>query len=683
MTKASLPLAKVPVYPYLESKDAARVKERKILGDQGLVGSNATSSLVDEALGAYRKSHLTPAEKQQLKDWKFVLNKSTDAIHLHFDKRVYQLFMQAVLCYNTNYEFREGHTVHQGLGAHHLGELKFNAAHRATIPCLYGRCKSTNKEIVFGYRSGFYDESNETGDLIKEVNDADRAIDEKTQTSLLRKKAVTLLNRTSKGELTPPQVVKLFIAELLVEIDKASIKETDPVKDVLKIYRSRAEDLITYMDHPENIDRWLNLRIDDPILISKDLTNRGLIRNKINALPIVIHNERHQKENESHIPAHFLDLYHHKVLSKFDDKQLKTIEKAIGIKFEDLDEKVKQFVKTKRTNALLKKHAEKIDQLKNELLPLIAEKQNQPVKKEHLSLSNSKKISLRPSMYHLRYQMISEDQKAQSVIKSSLEHTLNMIKKGSSAHYFDDFFYQAVLNEAPTPSDRLLLGKLLVVSPVALNQKIREIKVSEQAHKAIKCYTGDLSRLAGTIGENTTTTELQPKVDYIIDQINSSCRTKRSILKDLCYRRIYDEVEPNDEKYLENLIGSKESIDLRIDEEVGLKLKAAEKLIGQEIHEIKKVVQTVFKEIAELNEKTEKFKSELLLELRKANGMKQDYFLKAYNRKNPARSMNIAHLIALEKGRNVLTPEVIKQVAKIYGLSESLFNPSHFAATAA
>jgi hypothetical protein len=681
MTKASLTLAKVPVYPYLESKDAARVTERKILGDQGLVGSNATSSLADEALSAYRKSHLTAVEKRELKDWKFVLNKSKDGIHLHFDKRVYQLFMQAVLCYNTDYEFREGHTVHQGFGAHHLEELKFNAAHRATIPCLYARCRSTNKEIVFLYRSGFYDESNETGDLIKEVNDADRAIDEKTKTSLLRKKTVTLLNRDSKGELSPPQVAKLFIAELLEEIDKASLKETDHVKDVLKIYRSRAEDLITYVDHPENIDRWLNLRIDDPIFISKDLTYRGLIKNKIDALPIVIHNERHQKENESHIPAHFLDLYHHKVLSKFDGEQLKTIEKAIGIKFEDLDEEVNQFVNTKRTNALLRKHAKKIDQLKNELIPLIAEKQNQPVKKEHLSLSNSKKICLRPSMYHLRYQMISNDQEAQSTIKSKLENTLNKVKNGSSAHHFDDFFYHAALNETKTPSDRLLLAKLLSVSPVALDQKIREIKVNEQAHKKIKCYTGDLSRIASTISENTTLQELEDKVRYFIDQMVSSCRTDWSTLKDLCYRRLYDEVEPDDEKYLKNLIGSKKTIDLRIGEK--MHLRPAEELIGQKIHKIKKVVEAVFEEIADLNGKTEKFKSELLLELRKANGMKQDYFVNAYNRKNPARSMNVARLIDLEKGRDVLTPEITKQVAKIYGLSDSLFYPSHFAAAEA
>ena len=87
-----------------------------------------------------------------------------------------------MVCYRTGYRFREGHTIHQGLGAHHIslgnkGILKFEAAHSPTIPCLYAYSAETKEESVFLYRSGIYDESNATIDLLKTVNDADSAID--------------------------------------------------------------------------------------------------------------------------------------------------------------------------------------------------------------------------------------------------------------------------------------------------------------------------------------------------------------------------------------------------------------------------------------------------------------------------------------------------------------------------
>lgn len=674
-----LTVATATVYPHFESINADRIKTRDILGNKGLIGSNATSSLVDECLNTHRKSNLTKMEKDQLKDWKFILNKSKDAIEQHFEKRVSQLFMQAVLCYHTDYSFREGHTIHQGLEAHHLGDIKFNAAHHATVPCLYALSKSTKQEVVFLYRSGFYDESNATIDIIKQVNEADRAIDEKTKTSLLRRTVVALLNKASEAKLTPPEVIRKFIESSINEIDKAIQKETEEVIDVLKLYRKQAENLINYVDDPENIDRWLNLNMDDPVIIQPGITNQELIKKKIDDLPVVIHQKRHQDKTESHIPCHFHDLYLHRVLSQFEDKELKILEKTLDIKFEDLDRKVKSFRYVIKTKALIEQHAEKINQLKTEILPLIPEKQDQPVKEEHLSFSSAKTISLRPSLYRLRYTMLACDHKVQSTIKSLFDKTLNDVKKDSRAHHFDDFFYHFILNQAKNDSDRLILSKLLNVSPTALKQKIREIKVNEAAHNAISYYASDLCRLSDKIRENKLSDkDLKKEISKVVKQISDSSKADRFTITSLCYSRLYDRVENLEEKLLlKELIGSKESIDDLISQKT--KETTAEKIINGKSKEIKKTIKTTFEEIAKLNEKTHQYKSKLLLELREANGMSQKHFIEQYNKKFIDQTINNAQLIDFEKARTSIPNKTIQQSAKVYGISPTLFFPSHFA----
>jgi hypothetical protein len=674
-----LTVAKATVYPYLESKEADKIKREPDLGIKGFAGCNTTSSIVDEALGTYRGKILTTVEKQELQDWNFILNKSKDVIEQHFDKRVSQVFTQAVLCYNTDYTFREGHTFQQGRGANHLGEVKFNAAHHATVPCIYALSNSTNKEVVFHYRSGFYDESNATADVIKQVNEADRAIDEKTNTSLLRQKTIALLNKAAKAELSPPEIIKQFLSAAIEEIDKAISKEQKEVVDVLNLYRQQAEGLKDYVDKPENIDRWLNLCLDqDPILLTPNITNRELVKRKINDLPIVIHNERHQKANESHIPCHFYDLYYHKVLSRFNADEQKIIENAIGIEFAALDEKVKTFKYGKRTNALLRRHAKKIEQLRKEILPLIAEQQNRPAKKEHLNLSSAKKCCLRPSLYRLRYQIIAADQAAQSAIKTLLDTTLNKVKNGTRASHFDDFFYHAVLNEAQTPATRLLFGKLLNVSPSTLDQKIREVKVNQIAHAAISPFASDLCRLSDKIRKNELSRQdLKDKIAKVIGQIADSSSSNRTDITKLCYHRLYDHVDsPTEKARLEKLIVSKKSIEDWIT--ANTKETAAEKKVERKRDEIKTAVEAVLKEIGDLNKKLDQYKNELLKELRKANGMKQEDFLNEYKR-DSRMTMNIHELIDLEKGRSVITSKIAERTAHVFGLSPTIFSPSHFA----
>lgn len=679
----AISLTKVQVYPSLNPVDASKIKTREVLGDQkkGLVGSNATSSVRDEALNEYRKATLTHNEKKQLKDWKHILSKSYDAIEQHFEKRVSQLFMQAVLCFNTDYRFREGHTIHQGFNAHHLGDIKFNAAHHATVPCLYAYSEATKQETVFLYRSGFYDESNATIDVVKEINDADRAIDEKTKTSKLREKAIALLNKAAKGELTPPEVAEKFSEALLVEIDKAIAKENDRVVDVLNIYRRKAEELRFFLDSPENIDLWLNLQIDDPALLEGRLTNQQLIEKKIYDLIVVIHSERHQKAGESHIPCHFHDLYLQAVLSQFEGEALKVIERALGIQLQDLENEIRHFKYGKRTRSLIQQHADKIDQLKNELTVLLAKQQDQLADDEDLVGSVTlKKVSLRPSLYRLRYQIIAADQKNQSLIKSRLENTLNEIKGGSRASHFDDFFHHRILKELRKKNRHLVLSKLLNVSPLALKQTVRELKVNGIAHHAISNYASLLSKLSADIGGgNYSKEELKTRIRKLTKQIKDSSSAKLNIIQNLCYLRLYDGVQNKQEEDLvENLIGfSREKIKKAIALEK--KVTSAETLIESKRNKIQEVVAFALDKIGELERKTKKFKSDLVLELRTANGMKQDSFVGRYNKYYPNSRINRSILIDWEKNRLPITPRIAKQVANIYGVSPSLFFPSHFA----
>lgn len=681
MGKGAITLAKATVYPYFDSKETAKIKPRDNLNEKGLVGSNCTSSVTDEVFHAFRNRRLTVADKNELKNWPGVLNKSKDAIRQHFEKRVSQLFIQAVLCYKTNYRFREGHTVHQGYGAHRIGEMEFNAAHHATIPLLYAYSPDTKREVAFNYRSGFYDESNATIDIIDQVNEADRAIDEKTKTSLLREKVVTLLNKAAKAELTPPQIIKRFMKAAIEEIDKAILIEPNPqVVDVLKIYRKLADELTPLVKDPKILDFWLNLRMDDPILIKPGITYQELIKRKIHDLPIVIHNERHEKTNESHIPAHFHDLYRHKVLSQFQGKELKVLEQALGITFDELDEKVQSFIYVGRTNKLIERHAKKIDQLKNELEPLISRKQDKAVKKELLTLSASKKICLRPSIYRLRYGMISADQKAQSTIKSLFDSTLNQIKNGKRANHFDDFFYHSVFSKMPNASDKKIFAGLLNTSPSTLNQKIREVKVNELAHSAISSYASDISRIWKKISKNTKTDqELKDKIHDVVKQIADSSSADRKTIKKLCHRRLYDWADTQDKrKRLEALIDSQNTLDDWIAKNTKTKAGAAEKLINPKIGQIENAVTDALKKVADLKEKTDQYKSKLLLELREASGLKQESFLEEFNKKYNSK-MSHAQLIDLEKGRTAISSERAERIAKVYGVSSTLFFPSNFA----
>ncbi|MGE4575338.1 MAG: XRE family transcriptional regulator, partial [Parachlamydia sp.] len=243
----------IGVDPYFLAKDALK-KDRVNLDDEK---ENTTSSLRNFTFSDFN----TPHQKRQLADRQFRVERSIFILEQHIEKKVMSIFFQAIVCFLTKNVFREGHTIHQGYTAKSLHGVKFQAAHSATLPCLFA--KQGDTEIVYLYRSGYYDESNATLDVIKAINDADRSIEEKTKDSLLRQKAIALLNLTSVGKITPEEVVTHFVNHLIEEIDKALTREIQSAKgeidvakrerileiiDVLHFYRKKAASLIPFVN---------------------------------------------------------------------------------------------------------------------------------------------------------------------------------------------------------------------------------------------------------------------------------------------------------------------------------------------------------------------------------------------------------------------------------------------------
>ena len=122
---------------------------------------------------------------------------------------------------DTKHTFRPGYVKHQGFSAEQPEDdsVELRGAHSATIPCLYTD-STTRAKFVFLYRSGFYDESNATIDILKEVNDADSSIDGHNSGNKLRKATINLLNKAAQGDDNTPEVVtKLLVKALIKQIE--------------------------------------------------------------------------------------------------------------------------------------------------------------------------------------------------------------------------------------------------------------------------------------------------------------------------------------------------------------------------------------------------------------------------------------------------------------------------------
>jgi hypothetical protein len=682
-------VAKAVVFPEFLSQDVVKIKKRETLEGVG----NPTSSLHDSFFCQVE-------EADSLDDWEFCLNNSRPLIEQHLERRVSLLFVQAVVCYRTNYQFREGHTVHQGFNAHtlyydqHTKSRVFQAAHCATLPCLYAKAEGIDHEFIFLYRSGYYDESNATICALKEVNDADRAIDEKRETSQLRVKTVAHLSAASRGLKTPVEVAKRFMLDLMTEIRKSLGVETNQrVIDVLEVYLEKAELLWSMADQPETYDRWLDVNMDDPLLPTLTLQNQGgldesekltVVRKKIDALALNILQGLYRDENTCRAPVHFSDLYHLCVLTACAGPYLHAIESATDVQLAALAIRCKAHKRAGKTIDLLQKNTAAIHSLAQDLIGVLVHQPGMPAAAMHVE-QEQKRICLRPSIYRLRYTIIQADQMTQSSIKSKTDNVLRIIKQQTgSIGYVDLFFYYNLFVTTNDQHMQVMLCKLFNISLFSLSRNRREVKLNAPSHTTLEKHSNDISRLVNEVkglvlqGQNPEAGHISNRIHKLLETMRSEKNSK--YLRELFYKRLFEECATiNEKNSMQTLLHiSVETLDLQIHE--WSKVPKAELNIQSQLDRVQEVYIYAREQMHMLRRQTAHYKQTLLTELRLSHGMSQSRFVEVYKGKHPHHAMSPATLSRLENGGKSIDSVIIGHVAEIFGVSASLFHPSHFAA---
>lgn len=149
----------------------------------------------------------------------------------HVETRIYLFFQQLVACYDTQQEYEIRNTSRQFFSAptllvaiergvetayaeENVYEIKYNAAHPATLPALKSRPLASAPETNFEPFSSFTyldDCQNSTHSVPKFVNDLDSALDKKRGEEGLRDYAIELINAVSKREISPFRAMKVFL----------------------------------------------------------------------------------------------------------------------------------------------------------------------------------------------------------------------------------------------------------------------------------------------------------------------------------------------------------------------------------------------------------------------------------------------------------------------------------------
>lgn len=464
---------------------------------QGFYGNNSTSSLEDPVFQLFRKENLTIQQKTQFKREDFRINASKPFIEDHLNKRVLLFALQAFVSYRIGHPMVVGPTSHQGLKASSIEidnlKQKLNAAHSATIPSLY-IVKEGQAPTVYLPFSQYYKEMNSTMGLLEEVNRVDSLIDGNSRKMGLRNRTISLLNRVSKGEVTPDQAVLHFTDFLIEEIESKSKENSNrSLEGIFNIYLDTAFELHKSVQVPENIDLMLNLQMESSFLqeaskILLALKNKeevsreqlgSLIKEKIKELSVIILEERHRLENEAGVPVHFsllcdyYFLFACKKLSE-DPADFEILEEAMGIKFSQLKARVETSQKTGKTKALLEKNSKIIDGLAREVLKSASKERLEEIDIESIErLSAERTECLRPSVYELRGRMVLNDQETQSEINTKIAETFKAIKQiGGRATHLESFYYARLLSKATNEKIKLNLCKLLNISSVQLREEL-------------------------------------------------------------------------------------------------------------------------------------------------------------------------------------------------------------------
>ncbi|CCB86356.1 putative uncharacterized protein [Parachlamydia acanthamoebae UV-7] len=444
-------------YPhFLAHKTSSQKKRDSLKGVEG----NGTSSLINPSFKG-----IWP--KKDVKELKTVANvrkyfeSPIPAIQQHFHKRISLIFLQAVVCYGTNLKFREGHTIHQGFNAEGMFGISFQAAHSATLPCLYAK-EGKGKETIFLYRSGYYDESNATIDLEKAINDADRAIDEKYRESLLRNHSINLLNSASKRELTPEKVVRYFLPAMQEVIEDVLSREKDAaVKGVLEFYRDEGASLAHYVFQQENIDLWLNLNLEGipeqekkslrPHLyelryqmIQADQKAQSMINSKIE--------DTFKFLKKGTKTRFFESFFFHGLFEKCDDSMRIMLSKLLNISNFHLDQATREVKVNMAIHNSLKEQAISISKLSKKVHKAI----NSPMKEREERIEKLK----------TRIEALTEDQ----------------------SEIFNILFYKRLYEQAHAEEDKDLINKLLKIKETKVDEGINKNTRSVAAEKYLSDY---------------------------------------------------------------------------------------------------------------------------------------------------------------------------------------------------
>ncbi|MBN9378725.1 MAG: hypothetical protein BGO14_07630 [Chlamydiales bacterium 38-26] len=681
-------LPSIEIYPTFKAEDAQQVRNRT------MQRINQSSSERDPVFEEFRENPLDRTMKRDLKNWKKCLKNSKDFIERHLEQRFYQVFIQAVLCWKTHYIFSIGKTLHQGFSARQICDKKdvlcaFHAAHSATIPCLYAQTKEEETNVYL-YASGFYDESNQTQEILKEVNEADLEIDERRTDSLLREKTLALLNDVSSEEYSPVEALHKFAESCLEEIEKASARDSisDKIKDVLEIYHNKTLELIDFMGDPKNLDLLLNVQnkyrlLDKSEAVLENLKQGeyvkqkkilALLARKIRDLPVEILSANRLKP---HYMNAFNRLYYYEIFKRFEGVNLRYLEKAVGIKFKALKAQVGELSNSEKGRNVLEQEKNKIKRLVKQLSTILYALSGEDYKHEDLKgLSLQKWDCLRPILYQSRYRIILEDQKTQSIIKSKLESVYYKILDPEKCgdRYKETFFYYEVFKMFNNET-RIHLCKLLNISYTQLNQTVREIRVNQKLHIFLQKYVEEIQSISKSIAKKSKIVRVQKKLQALVEKLKDEGATAMG--EYLVYARLYDAADDDEEEeMIEQIIGwDKQALNKEIKK--AFKSRKIDERFEKFPKTLKNLKDVVCKNIEHLEECLNEFQGHLLRELRLIHGMGKENFRETYE-KQFAKSLDTSKIRSLERGEIAFEEDFVHEISKIFGVSEELFHPGLF-----
>ncbi|GAB5412211.1 MAG: hypothetical protein ChlgKO_13250 [Chlamydiales bacterium] len=668
MAVRKMGINRFPVSPEFNLEDAKMAR-------RGLLPYNASSSEIDQIY-----CDVETKKREHIKDPKYRIIESYDQIHLHVEKRISLFFLQVIACYNTGKTFHEAPTIHQGYNAKKIGPTKFQAAHSATNPNL-----STDEKIYL-YRSHLYDESNATLDLPKEVNDADRAIDEKYRDSFLRRDSIDLLNRASQGLISPVDATKEFVALFLRESAKFTRSEKNGnVVEVLKVYKQAGESLSALINKPNSpqFEKWLNINLENPLAPyfidryqREDEFDRksclSLIKGKINYLRAELLEERSQKHT-ARAPTHFTDLFYLEIFKRLNQPGQEIIGEAIEKNYEHLCRQTHS--NTGPTKDILAANNEKIARVIDEVTPLACKAWGSEVETDDLLPAFPKKrIALSIPLFRHRFEVIQADLQTQSVIKSKFDEAFQKIQRENKRlpHLYS-FFYYNFLCYAP-PILRTQLSKLLNIPYLTLKQTVRELRYNQRVHSALAAKATPIQKLAIEIRsaakENINGAILQRKLTSLFKDIN------HPDAETLFYARLYEEMQTNEEcNFLSGLINkSFEEVTAWITSNC---MNASKAEIALNHVELNQLVNFAAAEIKNSQKAVQTYQSKVFEVLRVGHGYKIKDFVLEYLKNHP-RPMSVGTASNLETGKRAFEPELIKHLAEFFDVMESIFYPSTF-----